>query len=290
MPLLKLVNKLNRKLNSNNEFFKRIKYRHTTFWLNGNDKDNISHRVQYATDSVEEWKDVENWQRKLSNKHNSREFAIKFGCRVPYLYWQGRNFNSIPFDTLPDNYVIRPTTGAGGKMVFVMQKGLNLFDGHTYAPQQIIDVLSVAAAKKPDLEFLIEEFVTNEKGEFKIPDDYKLYMFNGKVACIQVINRQSPSKGRVQFYDENWGNLKRVQFSYENGERQDPPKCLPEMLEYAKRISKEYQIFARIDFYATHNGAVFGEITPTPFQGKGFTFFGNKLLIKYWDTYCKGLI
>jgi hypothetical protein len=37
-----------------------------------------------------------------------------------------------------------------------------------------------ALQNNPQLEFLIEEFMRTEAGEYRIPDDYKFYMFNGK--------------------------------------------------------------------------------------------------------------
>jgi hypothetical protein len=43
------------------------------------------------------------------------------------------------------------------------------------------------------------------------------------------------------------------------------------MTEAAVRFSKAYEIFCRVDFYATDKGAVFGEFTPIPAVGKGFT-------------------
>ncbi|MEJ7682262.1 MAG: hypothetical protein WKG06_31315 [Segetibacter sp.] len=71
-----------------------------------------------ANDTMEKWKDVKNWQRKLSNKYNSREFARKHSCRVPELYWKGNNYTAIDFDNLPEHYVIRPTKGHSLKLVF----------------------------------------------------------------------------------------------------------------------------------------------------------------------------
>jgi hypothetical protein len=62
------------------------------------------------------------------------------------------------------------------------------------------------------------------------------------------------------------------------------------MLDQAKRLSRAYEIFVRIDFYATDNGAVFGEFTPTPSMGGGPTKFGQKLLMFYWDKYCNSKI
>ncbi|MEJ7679344.1 MAG: hypothetical protein WKG06_16095 [Segetibacter sp.] len=37
-------------------------------------------------------------------------------------------------------------------------------------------------------------------------------------------------------------------------------------------------------------GAVFGEFTPTPALGNGFTPDAQKLFTNYWDKFCKGMI
>ena len=62
------------------------------------------------------------------------------------------------------------------------------------------------------------------------------------------------------------------------------------MVECSIKFIQSYKIFIRIDFYATDKGAVFGEVTPTPSLGIGFTPFANKLLTKYWDKFCPGMI
>jgi len=271
------------------EFSRRIKHRNNIFWGTPEGK-KIKAIPMHATDPLSKWQDVEHWQRKLSNKHNSMEFAKMYGCRIPGMYWKGKDMNELRAFELPEQYVIRPSIGAGSKLVFLMDGSLNLMDKQTYTKEDIIEVLSNALAKDPRLEFLIEEFVRTEKGEYKIPDDYKLYMFNGEVACIQVINRLSPKDGFATYYDENWNQLENITTNYPAGTYQQAPACLKEMIEDAKRLSRIYKIFARIDFYATDNGAVFGEFTPTPAMGRGFTPAAEQMLVSYWDKYCKGMI
>lgn len=271
------------------EFSERIKKRHRIFWNAGN-AETVRNTSMDASDSIEKWKDVKNWQRKLSNKYNSREFAVKNGCKVAELYWKGRQLDTLNFDKLPSNYVIRPTIGHSSGLVFLMQNSFNLMDKKTYTEGEMKELMAKALSENQNLEFLIEEFLKNEKGIHKIPDDYKFYMFNGRIAGIQVINRQSSSKGVNTWYDESWKEMINITENYQLGEVQNPPNCLPEMIEYAKKLSTEYGIFARIDFYATDKGAVFGEFTPTPALGKGFTPAGEKLLAEYWDKYCNGLI
>jgi hypothetical protein len=274
---------------SESEFTKRVRNRHKTFWKTPN-AEIVRNTIMNATDPIEKWRDVENWQRKLSNKYNSREFAKMHSCRLPDLYWKGRNPETFDFDSLPENFVVRPTIGHSSGLVFLMKGSLNLMDSKTWSKEDIKQALSRALDQNYILEFLIEEFLRTENGEYKIPDDYKLYMFNGEVATIQVINRLGPSKGFTNCYDEHWNPMENVNIYYATGTYQPPPKCLAEMVEKAKELSKSYEIFVRIDFYATDKGATFGEFTPTPFMGYSFTEFGNQLFINYWDRFCKGKI
>ena len=277
------------------EFTKRIKLRYASFW--GNDfSGNVARLpLMYAEDPMTKWKASKHWQRLLENKHNSREFAKKCGCRVPVLYWQGKDCTTLDFDSLPAQYVIRPTVGHSAKGVFLMQENENLLDRCTYTKEDLMAELQKVSVQNPDIEFLCEEFLTDENGNYKIPDDYKFYMFSGELACIQVINRYGPKqkgiKGTVQYYDEHWNPIPKIKESaYADGEQQPAPKCLPEMISCAKKLSKEYQIFVRVDLYASQKGAVFGEFCPTPARGNGYTAFGSKFLIDAWDKNCKDLI
>ncbi|MFA6084309.1 ATP-grasp fold amidoligase family protein [Mucilaginibacter sp.] len=271
------------------ELKRRIKFRHKTFW-----KDEIAEEIRNvkmsAKDSLQKWQDIIHWQRKLSNKLNAREFARMHGCRVPDLYWKGRDIHNINFSGLPSNFVIRPTVGHSSKLVFVMANGTNLFDNKQYSPLQITQLLSEALSENENLEFLIEEFLKNENGQYGILTDYKFFCFNGEIATIMVINRLSPNSGFASFYDEHWNEMETVQMNYPQAETQKAPLCLADMVSCVKKLSKAYGIFVRIDFYATYKGCVFGEFTPTPSMGTKFTRYGKEQLLNYWDTYCKGLI
>jgi hypothetical protein len=271
------------------EFSRRIKKRARLFWQSP-DAQIVKNTIMHAHDPLEKWQDVENWQRKLSNKYNSREFAKKFGCRVAELYWKGQDLDTIPFDQLPSHFVIRPTIGHGSALVFLMADGVNLMDKQSYSPLQIKATLAKVIENNGQAEFLIEEFIKTEAGEHQILNDFKFYMFNGEVASVQVINRLGSSKGFTNFYDEHWNQMNTLTTFYPKGKYQQPPICFPEMLEYARILSKAYGIFVRIDFYASNQGAVFGEFTPTPNFGNYFTPAGDKMLVEYWNRFCPGMI
>jgi hypothetical protein len=212
-------------------------------------------------------------------------------CAVPELYWKGRDVDTINFDKLPGHYVIRPTIGHSCNLVFLMKGGLNLLDKRTYTQKQILEVLKDALGKNQHLEFLLEEFVRTEKGQYKIPDDYKFYMFDGKIALIEIINRLGPSEGSFACYDEDWNLIPNIANSkYKTAAYQAPPACLSTMIEWAKKLSKAYQIFVRVDFYATDKGAVFGEFTATPGSAYYLTAVADNMLTRHWTEYCGGKI
>lgn len=284
--MFKLIKHL---IRNTGEFPKRIKRRHEIFWSDPQ-AEHIRNSKLDASLPMEVWQSGPYWQRKLSNKSNSREFATMMGCKVPDLYWKGQDVDQIDFDSLPAHYVIRPTIGQCSKGVYVMDKGLNLFDKNFYTPDEIVSHLKEDLKKNPLIEFLVEEFVKNENGEHRIPNDYKFLCFNGEIAAVAVIDRVSPDEGYSHFYDREWKKMKKIHYFYPGKDVPERPACFPEMIEHAIAMSKVYGLFVRIDFFATDKGAVFGEFTPTPAMGKNFTPYGKKLLLEHWDKYCAGMI
>lgn len=280
---------LKRAFKTKDSILRRIQTRHAAFW-ESDDAEMVRNIIMNAADPIEHWKDCVNWQRKLSNKYNAREFAKKHGCRVADLYWRGRALETIDFDSLPPWYVIRPTFGHSCNMVFLMNNGVNMLDKRAWSREELTAFMQKALSKNEKMEFLIEEFVRSEAGEYVIPKDYKFLIFNGEIASIVLINRLAAKDGTQDFYDENWTPMEEITIIYPSHGYQEPPACFQEMVAAARKLSRAYGIFVRIDFYATDKGAVFGEFTPTPSRGYGFTPYGEELLTYYWDTYCNGLI
>jgi hypothetical protein len=282
---------LNKRNIGHGEFAQRIRHRYKTFWET-RDAEIVRNTIMDSSDPIIKWKDVENWQRKLSNKYNAKEFAKLNSCKVAETFWRGRDVDKINFDKLPKQYVIKPTIGHSCDLVFLFDHSINLLDNRKYPYEVLIETLKTALEKNSNLEFIIEEFLKTEQGEFKIPIDYKFYMFNGIIATIHVVERFSYQKKISGFYDEGWNEMEHL-FSFKGkllkGRFHQPPK-FHEMIEYAKRLSKAYEIFVRIDLYATDKGTVFGEFTPTPSKGNYFTSHADKMLLKYWEKFCKGKI
>ncbi|GGH13341.1 ATP-grasp fold amidoligase family protein [Mucilaginibacter phyllosphaerae] len=284
-----MINSIIHYFRNSGQFSQRIKRRHETFWQNRHGE-RVRNTKMSRHDPLDKWMDDPYWQRKLSNKHNAREFAKMHGCKVPHLYWKGSHIDDINFADLPPQYVIRPTVGHSSNNVFVMKNGINLFDKTLYTCDEIKAILRSEVAANPHQEFLVEEFLKNEDGEFDILTDYKFYCFKGEIACLYAIKRLSPKTGFGTFYDEHWQPMEKVQHNYPLATDIKKPGCFDEMVKMVKTLGSSYNMFVRIDVYATCNGCVFGEFTPTPSMGMNFTRFGKKLMLSYWDKYCTGII
>lgn len=109
-----------------------------------------------------------------------------------------------------------------------------------------------------------EKLLTDKKGN--IPDDYKIFCFDGEPKFIQVdIDRQI--NHLRNFYDIDW-NLMPIEFIYKTGSEIEKPKQLKKLLELASKLSQDF-VFARVDFYTFGDEIYFGEITFHPEAGFG---------------------
>lgn len=240
---------------------------------------------------------INNWNKRFKNltyngmthydicqdKYNSYLYCNELGVPTPDLYFYG-DINDVNFNELPDSYVIKSTRGAGSKLVFPIKNGINQFSNAT----DIQDIINKLQNKK----CIIEEFIKNEDSEYEIPDDYKIFCFNGIPEIIwkkRFINNKYYSK----YYDINWNVLPLIGNAYKEDSITNIPINLHNMINYATKIGNIFNnVHIRLDFYSTDKGIVFGEFTPHCTGGKGFTNYGKKYLnnlmkkhdIKYNDN------
>lgn len=104
--------------------------------------------------------------------------------------------------------------------------------------------------------------------EWKAPNDYKVYCFNGKAKYVMVcVGRENNGHPQFYFYDKEW---KYYAFSKEALNTSlitlERPKCIDKMFEIAEKLSSPFP-FVRVDFYVSNNKIYFGELTFTPAGG-----------------------
>lgn len=105
--------------------------------------------------------------------------------------------------------------------------------------------------------FIVEPYLGDRAS---LPIDYKIYVFGGVSAFVQVHVDRSKDH-RWTLFDRHWNQISKL--------REAPmpaPINLERMLKNAERIAKGFE-FARIDFYEIAGVPKFGEVTFYPGSG-----------------------
>jgi len=234
----------------------------------------------------------------LENKMKARNLAIELGIPVPKLYYATQNAETIPFDTLPNEYVIKTNHLSGmriqinslsGLNVMMIQNGKNLIDGKKYSNRELVLIFN---------EFLLQKWYPEEWAAFNIdppmvmieemmlnkgnstgtpPEDLKCYVFHGRAELFHVDFDRFGCFKR-DFYSRSWERLE-IEWEYPNSERSElkRPKDLEQIIAYAEGLASGLH-FMRVDFLLTNRESVLGECTSYP--GAGFE------RLSYWaDKY-----
>lgn len=201
---------------------------------------------------------------------------------LPRLYWVTKNPADIPFDELPDKFVVKATHGAGWVCLVPDKARVNrreLIDTcRSWLNQNYYNTHQEWAYKHIEPRIIVEQFLSDGTG--LVPMDYKIYTFGGKVHVINVEAARFVDL-RLARYGRSWNKID-VGSRYKNFEGEVArPKHLDEMIECAEILADGLD-FIRVDLYHTENQVYFGEMTVYPSAGVG-------IFPREFDHYLGGL-
>ena len=205
---------------------------------------------------------------KLVDKYTVREYvAAKAPELLTKLYWNGFDANDIPWDELPDKFVIKVTHGSGYNIICKDKSKLNQKECkkklNKWLKEKFLRCYGewFYGVEKPRI--IIEEFLDTDTG--KVPEDYKIYCFDGKAEYVLLCTgRFEDTKSTM--YDTNW-NYQNVKLGYKNNSKTPKPINLDVLLKYAELLSNGFP-HVRVDLYNVKGKVYFGELTFT--DGAGF--------------------
>lgn len=203
-----------------------------------------------------------------ADKYEVRKYLTENGYEYVLndLYYVFDDVDSIDFTKLPEKFVLKWNFGAGYNIIcrnrdeldFIKtKKQLKKWQKQKY--HLYFGEMQYRGIKK---KIVCERFLGDKKG--KVPDDYKLFCFNGTVKAIFVMSGRGEEL-KTMFMTPEWeiiGNTDK----YKNLETKEKPKCLKEMLQFAESVSQRFP-FVRIDLFVVEDHFYFGEFTFTPAGG-----------------------
>lgn len=192
----------------------------------------------------------------------------------------------INFNKIPTPFIIKTNHGSGQIIVIKSEKDINkkqiIKKCKKWLKSNLYYLTREPQYKNIKPRILIEKLLLTSKG--KVPEDYKIYCFDGKVEFILVVKDRFQNKTLSYFNTKwkllpfSWCELKNNKPRYRASKSIPKPKNLNKMIKIAEKLSKEFD-YVRVDLYSINNKIYFGELTFTP--GAGFDkFFPDK-----WDRF-----
>ena len=211
-----------------------------------------------------------------ADKYAVREYVEKAGCKeiLNDLYGVYDQVEEIPWDSLPNQFVIKWNFGCGQNLIVFDKQKLDIEDAKRKlkAWYKTKDTFYLAYSeiqyKGIPPKLVCEKLIETDDG--RLPVDYKFYCFNGRAECVLVCGGRDENGDGASYYffDKDW-NLKR----YNKAGKMAPegftlpkPEGIERLFGYAEKLSKPFP-FVRADFYLEKGIPIFGELTFTPLAG-----------------------
>ncbi|OKP08189.1 ATP-grasp fold amidoligase family protein [Xenorhabdus thuongxuanensis] len=223
-----------------------------------------------------------------ADKIKSKEFVKKIcpELYIPKNLWISNEINNIDeslLTSLPENYVFKANHTSQTIKIIKNSAHINILEmkklAKSWLKKNQAGALGEWAYKNIPKYVFIEEYLDFEGKE---PDDYKFFVFHGKVYFIQLDSDRFIAHTR-NIFDSNWDELN---FEYSHPRKlptPDKPDYLDSMICIAEKIGQHFD-FIRVDLYSFKEKITFGELTVYP--GAGFEKFPDKnwdiLFGKYW--------
>ncbi len=229
------------------------------------------------------------------DKYNVRKFVTDRGLQhiLNECYGIYEKPQDIPFDTLPNSFVLKDTLGGGGTSVILVRdknfmdkdKIVNQLEQWVSAPIHKKNVGREWVYEKQKHRIIVEKLLDCPNGDLP---DYKFFCFNGEPVCLYMMKnyREHHEQGELAFLDKNFKLLKvsRADFKPVTIQPQKP-KNYEAMVEMARMLSAGFP-HVRVDFYNIDGEIFFGEMTF--FNASGYFLFepdefdfrlGNKFVL-----------
>ena len=203
----------------------------------------------------------------LEDKYAVRDYVKqKVGDHIlPAWYFVTNDPSTIPFDDLPEKFVVKPTHGSHWVRLVPDKALLNrdelMETCRSWLTQNYFDLTREWAYRHIQPRIAVEEFISDGTGP--VPTNYRLFVFGGRVELILTDVGTSPNRA-FAYYSRSWDKL-RIPTRHKDVEVLRP-KQLDVMVRYAEILGGDLD-FVRVDLYCAQDKVYFGEATTIPMSG-----------------------
>ena len=201
--------------------------------------------------------------------------------------------DKVPFDDLPEQYVIKCNHDGGSTYICKDKQTFNVDEVKNELRLKLKRNFFWASREwqykniKPCI--LVEQYLYDQDGN--PPSDYKFFCFNGKAKYIEVVMDRFQNHREVYFTRDyelaGFGDIHYFSDDtvfLEKPEQLEKPDYFDEMINIAEKLAKNIPL-VRVDLYYSNNHIYVGELTLRPnggvgpFSGKGDEIMGECLVL-----------
>jgi len=177
------------------------------------------------------------------------------------------DFDKIPFEELPEQFVLKATHGQGYNFICRDKSDLNLSSLRetvaNWMNQNFYRNEREPQYRNIHPRLIVEAYLEDDSGALR---DYKFPCFDGVAYMVQVIGDRAHGMTE-NIYDREWNLLPVLEKGYPNTRQSvAKPELLDEMLNIAAKLSAGFP-FVRVDLYCSAGRIYFSELTFTPASG-----------------------
>lgn len=213
------------------------------------------------------------WQHplviKCADKYGMYEYVQECGNTevLNELYAVYNSSSEIEWDKLPNKFALKCTHGCGyniicdNKEALDKKEAINKID--SWMKQKYGETVGELHYDKITPRIIVERYIETDAG--LLPNDYKIYCFNGKAKMVLVCSDREKDL-KLDFVDIDWNRMNIGVPSLASNKIPAKPECFDQMIEHAEKLSKTFP-FVRVDFYDYNGKPILGELTFTPAAG-----------------------
>lgn len=198
--------------------------------------------------------------------------------------------DSIDFDKLPDQFVLKCNHDSGGVVICREKSKLDQEAARKKLKERLGRVYCWGNREWPyqniPRKVICEKYMTDSEGKSDLTD-YKFYCCNGVADCVVACVERASGDPKFYFFDQDWKLLRYNEHSKAAPEGCTVPRPdnLEEMFEAANKLASSVDCpFLRVDLYSIEGKMYFGELTFFPHSGMDTEllpeidrYFGDKI-------------
>lgn len=208
--------------------------------------------------------------RRCADKYAVRQYIEEKGCPeilVPLIATYDKA-KDVDWDALPDQFAMKWNFGCGFNIICDDKRKLNRDEVlrlmKKWGKVKCYLPYSEMQYKNVPKKIIVEQYLKPNQG--KLPEDYKVYCFSGKVECVMLCIGREHGRPKFIHFDKDFRFLR--DYSYDGIDMpedfsMEKPDGYDDLIKYAQILSKPFP-FVRADFYLLDGKVYFGELTFTP--------------------------